>query len=124
MLGLFTQLNAMKRQLTSLAALNLELAKLEGKQKATALGLAGGLGAGAAVLVVYGVGFAFAAAAAGLAEALPLWLSLLIVAAVILLGAGVLGFLAMRSARKASPPQPSQAIQEAEWTLKTLRGNG
>ena len=67
MLGLFTQLNAMKRQLASLAALNLELAKLEGKQKATALGLAGGLGAGAAVLVVYGVGFAFAAAAAGLA---------------------------------------------------------
>ena len=36
----------MKRQLASLAALNLELAKLEGKQKATALGLAGGLGAG------------------------------------------------------------------------------
>jgi hypothetical protein len=124
MLGVFTQLNAMKRQLASLAALNLELAKLEGKQKATALGLAGGLGAGAAVLVVYGIGFAFAAAAAGLAEALPLWLSLLIVAVVILLVAGVLGFLAMRFARKASPPQPSQAIQEAEWTLKTLRGNG
>jgi len=124
MLGLFTELKAMKRQLASLAALNLELAKLEGKQKATALGLAGGLGAGAAVLVVYGVGFLFAAAAAGLAEALPLWLSLLIVAAVILLVAGALGFLAMRSAKKASPPQPSQAIEEAEWTLKTLRGNG
>ena len=54
----------------------------------------------------------------------PLWLSLLVVAGVILLVAGILGFLAMRLARKASPPQPSQAIQEAEWTLKTLRGNG
>ena len=114
----------MRRQLRSLTALNLELAKLEGKQKATALGLAGGLAVVAAALVVYAIGFAFAAAAAGLAEALPLWLSLLVVAGVILLVAGILGFLAMRLARKASPPQPSQAIQEAEWTLKTLRGNG
>ena len=123
-LGVFSRVNAMRRQLRSLTALNLELAKLEGKQKATALGLAGGLAVGAAALVFYAIGFAFAAAAAGLAEALPLWLSLLIVAGVILLVAGILGFLAMRFARKASPPQPSQAIQEAEWTLKTLRGNG
>jgi Putative Actinobacterial Holin-X, holin superfamily III len=122
--GVFSRVKAVKRQLRSLAALNLELAKLEEKQKATALGIAGGLAAGAAALAVYGIGFSFAAAAAGLAEALPLWLSLLIVAAVILLVAGILGFLAMRFAQKASPPQPSQAIREAELTLKTLRGNG
>ncbi len=124
MLGVFSQVNAMRRQLGLLAALNLELAKLEGKRKATALGLAGGLAAGAVVLVFYAIGFAFAAAAAGLAEVLSLWLSLLIVAGVILVVAAILGFVAMRSARKASPPQPSQAIEEAEWTLKTLRGNG
>jgi hypothetical protein len=122
--GVFSRVKAVKRQLRSLAAMNLELAKLEEKQKATALGIAGGLAAGAAALAVYGIGFSFAAAAAGLAEALPLWLSLLIVAAVILLVAGILGFLAMRFAQKASPPQPSQAIREAELTLKTLRGNG
>jgi hypothetical protein len=123
-LGVFSQINAMKRQLGLLAGLNLELAKLEGKQKATAVGVAGGLVAGAAALLFYGIGFAFAAAAAGLAEALSLWLSLLIVAAAIFLIAGILGFLGMRFARKASPPQPSQAMQEADLTLKTLRGNG
>jgi hypothetical protein len=123
-LGVFSQLNAVKRQLGLLAALNLELAKLEGKQKATAVGVAGGLVAGAAALLFYGIGFALAAAAAGLAEALSLWLSLLIVAAAIFLIAGILGFLGMRFARKASPPQPSQAMQEADLTLKTLRGNG
>ena len=80
MLGVFSQLNAVKRQLGLLAALNIELAKLEGKQKATAVGVAGGLVAGAAALLFYGIGFALAAAAAGLAEALSLWLSLLIVA--------------------------------------------
>ena len=124
MFGFLTQTKAVKRRVQTLVQLNLELAKLEGKQKATAMGLAGGLAVGAAALVLYAIGFAFAAAAAGLAEALPLWLSLLIVAGVILLVAGILGFLAMRFARKVSPPQPSRAIQEAEWTLKTLRGNG
>jgi Putative Actinobacterial Holin-X, holin superfamily III len=123
-LGVFSQVKAMGRQLRLLTALNLELAKLEGKKKATALGLAGGFALVAAALVVYAIGFAFAAAAAGLAEALPLWLSLLIVAGAIFLVAAILGFLAMRFARKASPPQPSQAIKEAEWTLRTLRGNG
>jgi hypothetical protein len=123
-LGVFSRLNVVKRQLRSLAALNLELAKLEEKQKATALGIAGGLAAGAAALTFYAVGFAFAAGAAGLAESLPLWLSLLIVAGVILLVAGILGFVAMRLVQEASPPQPSQAIQEAELTVKTLRGNG
>jgi Putative Actinobacterial Holin-X, holin superfamily III len=123
-LGVFSQVKAVGRQLRLLTALNLELAKLEGKKKATALGLAGGLALVAAALVVYAIGFAFAAAAAGLAEALPLWLSLLIVAGAILLVAVILGFLAMRFARKASSPQPSQAIQEAELTLRTLRGNG
>ena len=124
MLGLFAQLNAVKRQLETLASLNLELAKLEGKQKATALGLTAGLGAGAAALVFYGIGFAFAAAAAGLAEALALWLSLLIVAFAVFLLAGILAFLARRFGRKASPAQPAQAMQEADLTLKTLRGNG
>lgn len=124
MLGVFSQVKAVGRQLRLLTALNLELAKLEGKKKATALGLAGGLALVAAALVVYAIGFAFAAAAAGLAEALPLWLSLLIVAGAIFLVAGILGFLATRFARKASPPQPSQALKEAEWTLRTLRGNG
>ena len=124
MLGVFAQMNAVRRQLGTLATLNIELAKLEGKQKATALGIAAGLAAGAAALIFYGIGFALAAAAAGLAEALPVWLSLLIVAVVTFLIAGILGFLAMRSAQKASPPQPDQAMQEAELTLKTLRGNG
>jgi putative superfamily III holin-X len=123
-LGVFSQVKAVGRQLRLLTALNLELAKLEGKKKATALGLAGGLALVAAALVLYAIGFAFAAAAAGLAEALPLWLSLLIVAGAIFLVAGILGFLATRFARRASPPQPSQALKEAEWTLRTLRGNG
>jgi membrane protein implicated in regulation of membrane protease activity len=106
--------------LKSLVELNIELAKLEGKQKVTALGKAAGFAGGAAALVFYAIGFGFAAAAAGLNESLPLWLSLLIVAAALLLLAAVLGLLARRSAGELSTPLPSAAIEEAERTLKAV----
>jgi len=120
MLGIATRTRAVNRRLKSLVDLNLELAKLEGKQKATALGMTAGFAVGAAALVFYAIGFGFAAAAAGLNESLPLWLSLLIIMAALLIAAAVLGFLAKRSAKKVSPPVPSAAIAEAERTLKTL----
>ena len=123
MFGLLSEAKAIKGRVQTLVQLNLELAKLEGKQKATSLGVAGGLGIAAAVLVIYGIGFAFATAAAGLSEAFPVWLSLLIVTAIILLVAAILGFLAMRFARKAVPPKPEQAIEEAEPTIGTLQSH-
>ena len=123
MFGFVAQTKAIKQHLQSLVELNLELAKLEGKQKATALGVAGGLGVGAAVLAVYGVGFAFATVAAGLAEALPLWLSLLIVTVIIFALAAVAGLLARRFAQKATPPTPTQAVEEAQRTVTTLRSH-
>jgi len=123
MLGVFAQVNAVRRRAQSLARLNLELAEVEMKQKATALGIAGGLAAGAAALVFYAIGFGFAAAAAGLAEALPVWASLLIVTGALVLVAAILGLVAARKAREATPPQPSQAIEEMQQTLKGVRGS-
>ena len=113
----------MKQRAQSLALLNLELAKLEAKKKAKALGVAAGLALLAVVLVVYAIGFGFASAAAGISEALPLWLSLLIVAGLILLLAAIAGLMAVRFAEKAAPPQPKQAIEEAERTLEALRSH-
>ena len=123
MFGFAARTSAVTRRIQSLAQLNIELAKAEGKQKATALGVAGALGALAAVLIVYGIGFALATAAAGLSEAFPVWLSLLIVTGVIFVLAAVAGLLARRSARKASPPKPAQAIEEAQQTVEALRSH-
>ena len=118
MLGVASRMKAVRKRTRTLVQLNIELAKLEGKQKATAFGIAGALVVVAAVLVAYAIGFVFAAIAAGLSEALPLWLSLLIVAVALLLFAALAGFLATRSVRKAS--QPSQALAEAERTIEAL----
>ena len=123
MFGFVARSKSVKQRAQSLARLNLELAKAEAKKKATALGVAAGLALLAVVLVVYAIGFAFASAAAGISEALPLWLSLLIVAGLLLLLAAVAGFLATRFAKKASPPQPEQAIEEAERTVEALRSH-
>ncbi len=123
MFGVVTRVKGIKNRTQALVQLNLELAKLEGKQKATALGIAGGLGAVAAVLIVYAIGFLFAAAAAGINEALSLWLSLLIVAGILLLLAAVAGFLAKRFVSKASPPTPTQALEEAARTVETLQSH-
>jgi Putative Actinobacterial Holin-X, holin superfamily III len=121
MFGFVARTKSVKQRAQSLVRLNLELAQLEAKKKAAALGVAAGLALLAVVLVVYAIGFAFASAAAGISEALPLWLSLLIVAGLILLLAGIAGFLAVRFAKKASPPKPEQAIEEAERTVEALR---
>lgn len=119
MLGIVTQGRRVQARMRSLALLNVELAKVKGKQKATALGIAGGLGVVAAVLALYAVGFLFASAAAALDEALSLWLALLVVAVVILLLATVAGLVASRFAKKVSPPV--QAIDEAKQTAATVR---
>jgi membrane protein implicated in regulation of membrane protease activity len=120
MLGVKAQGRAVQRRTKSIARLNLELAKLEAKQKATALGIAGGMGLVDVVLFFYAIGFSFAALAAGLAESLPLWASLLIVAGLIILTAAILALLARRFAKKASPPKPEQAIEEAKRTVEMI----
>jgi membrane protein implicated in regulation of membrane protease activity len=122
MFGVLTRAKAVKNRTLSLARLNVELAKLEGKQKATAIGTGAGLGAGAGVLLVYAIGFAFAALAAGLSEAISLWLSLLIVAGILFLAAAIAAYLAVRFFRKAAPATPAQALEEAARTLETFEG--
>jgi membrane protein implicated in regulation of membrane protease activity len=122
MFGVLTRAKAVKKRTLSLARLNVELAKLEGKQKATAIGTGAGLGAGAGVLLVYAIGFAFAALAAGLSEAISLWLSLLIVAGILFLAAAIAAYLAVRFFRKAAPATPAQALEEAARTLETFEG--
>ena len=70
------------------------------------------------VLVVYAIGFAFASAAAGISEALPLWLSLLIVAGVILLLAALAGFWPFVSPRRPHLPSPHKRSRRRSALLR------
>jgi hypothetical protein len=100
------------------------LATTELKAKVAALGKAGAFGAGALFFVLYAIGFAFATIAAALATFLPTWLALLLVTVFLLLGAGLLGLLAVKSLKRGTPPVPKQAIEEARLTTAALKADG
>src|SRR3954454_9974524 len=68
---------------SAIARLEARLAALELKQKVASLTVGIALGAGAAVGALFGLGFLLASAASGLATTLPMWPSLLIVGAVL-----------------------------------------
>jgi uncharacterized membrane protein YqjE len=106
---------------SALARLELELAQLELKRKAAALGTGVVLGAVAALLGLYALGFLLATVAAGLAEAVPTWLALLIVGVALLAVAGIVAALAVSRIRKGSPPLPEQAIREAKLTTEAIK---
>src|SRR5687768_3536486 len=109
---------------STLARLELELAATELKTKVAALGRGAVFGAGALFFVLYAIGVVFATIAAALATFLPTWLALLVVTIVLLLGAGLLGFLAVRSLKRGTPPVPEQAIEEAKLTTAALKTDG
>ena len=109
---------------STLAKLELELAGLELKQKAGALGAGVGLGVGAGVVALYAVGFLFATVAAALALVLDTWLALLIVTVGLLVLAALLGLIARSQIRRATPPVPELAIQEAKLTSEALKADG
>ena len=119
MLGIVSQAKRVRAQMETLARLNLQLAKLEARQKAAALGVAIGLAGLAAVLAFYAIGLLLFAAAVGLNEVLPLWLSLIVVAVVVLVFAAVASLLAARNAKRLS--EPSEAVEEIRRTVSTVR---
>jgi len=106
---------------SSIAKLEIELAVLELKKKVIALGLGIGLGLGAAIFGLFMLGFLFATVAAVLATFLSTWLALLLVTAFLGLTAGLLGFLALGSIKKGTPPVPEQAIREAKMTTAAIK---
>ncbi len=121
MFGIVSQAQRVQRRLVSLVQLNLELAKLEGKRKATAIAIAVGLCALAAVLVMYAIGFLLASAAVALHADFELWLALLIVAGAVLVVALIAVLIAKRYVNQLSAP--SDAIDETERTVETIKSH-
>ena len=88
--GLGTAAKQIAEHAGSLAKLGVELARLEAKYKAEAIGF----GIGAAFVALYGLGFLLATIAVALAIVLDTWLALLLVTLVLFGIAGILGSLA------------------------------
>jgi hypothetical protein len=124
-LGLSGATKRVAEHARSFVRLELQLAATEFKRKVVALGLGIALLAAAAVLALTAVGFGLAAATAGIATALPVWLSLLVMFGGLLLLTAIFGGIGAALLRKGSKPVPEQAIEEARLTSEALRnGDG
>ena len=94
----------------------IKLAQVQLTEKVSKLGVGGAMLAVAGVIVaIYAVPVLLYAAIQGLAVALPLWLSALIIGLVLVIAAGIIGFLGYKKLQKAkdvTSPDPVTVLKE------------
>jgi protein-S-isoprenylcysteine O-methyltransferase Ste14 len=100
----------------------IELAKAEVAQKAKRLGIGAGLAAVAGAFLLFFLIFFLHMLALGFADwfDLRVWVGYAMVCILLLVSAGILGFVAMRLFKKGSPPVPQMAIDEAKKTRAAI----
>jgi MFS family permease len=105
-------------QTTELVRYEVELAKAELRVKGKRAGIGAGMFGGAGALGVYALGALTAAIIAGIAEALPVWASALIVAALYGAIAGILALRGKKKVQQATPPLPEEAVQSVKEDVR------
>lgn len=108
------------------ALLKAELAQLKAEmvRKAISLGIGIGMFVVAGALLFFMLGVLVAAAVLGIAVALPAWLAALIVAAGLLILAGIFGLVGLLSLRRGMPPAPTETIESVKRDVNAVRGLG
>jgi hypothetical protein len=97
------------------------LAKLELGEKAKKVGVGAGFFGAAGLLAAYGFGVLLAAAVLALALVMPGWAAALIVAAVLLAGAGVAALLGRSNVKDGTPAMPEAAIENVKADIATVQ---
>lgn len=108
-------------QISTLVRDELALAKAELVEKGKSAGLGGGLFGAAGVLAIYGLGLLLALAVVALDLVWPLWLSVLVVAVVVFVGAAIAALVGKREITAAAPPVPSEAMDGVRTDVETVK---
>jgi uncharacterized membrane protein YqjE len=108
-------------QMSTLVRDELRLAQLDLTEKGKRFGIGAGAFGGAGVVALYGVATLIACAVLGLAEAVPAWLSALIVGLALLLIAGVLALFGKKKVESATPPMPGEAVEGLKQDVQTVK---
>jgi uncharacterized membrane protein YqjE len=115
--------NRVSEQASTLVREEIELAKTEMEVKAKKLAQGAAVGAAAGFFLFFVLVFALEALAWGLSDAFfpnDIWAGFLVTSFILLLLAGLAGFIAYRSFQAGTPPTPAQAIEEAKLIRETL----
>jgi MFS family permease len=108
----------LSNQTTELVRHEVELAKAELRVKGKRAGAGAGMFGGAGALGLYALGALTAAVIAGIAEALPVWASALIVAALYGAVAGILALRGKNKVQQATPPLPEETVQSVKEDVR------
>jgi hypothetical protein len=109
-------------QLRRLVAGELALFRVEMTQKAKAAGIGTGLLVGALVFAFFAFSALVATAVLAFALILPAWLAALVVAAILLVLAGIVALIARANLKRGVPPVPDDLKQEVSDDIKALKG--
>ena len=111
----------LSEQTTRLVRDEVALAKVELTEKAKHVGVGAAEETGAGLVALYGVGTLIATLILGLAEAMPAWVSALIVTVVLFAVAGVVALLGKRHVDAGTPVAPEQTIESVKQDLDTVK---
>ena len=99
----------------------MRLARLEMQQKAKHAGIGAGMFGAAGTVALFGAGALVATAILVLATAIAAWLATLIVAVVLLAGAGAIALAGRRQLAEGARPVPEQAIQSVHEDIDEIK---
>jgi hypothetical protein len=108
-------------QISRLVRDELALAKAEMTVKGKKAGVGAGLFGGGGALALYGVAALLAAVVLGLGEAMPYWLSALIVAVVLFAVAAVLALMGRRQIQQGVPPVPQETVASVKADIDEVK---
>ena len=118
-------LRQLSDQTTALVRQEIELAKLEFREKGKKAGIGAGMFGGAGLFAAYALGALTACLILVLATAIDAWLAALIVAVVYAAIAGVLALTGKGKVQQATPPVPEQTVdsvkEDVQWTKERAK---
>ncbi|UYQ60220.1 phage holin family protein [Streptomyces peucetius] len=108
-------------QISQLLRQEMRLAQAEMKQKGKRFGLGGGLFGGAGLVAVLALQAVVATAIIALDLVWPLWLSALVVTAVLCAVAGVLAVAGKKQIDRGTPPAPQQTVDNVKADIAQIK---
>ncbi|MGZ6744952.1 MAG: phage holin family protein [Nocardioides sp.] len=115
-------IHRLSEQVPELVRSELRLAQAELTEKGRKAGIGVGLFSAAGLLAFLGLATLVATAVLALALVLPAWAAALLVAVVLLAGAGVAALVGKKEVSAATPPTPERTIENVREDVATVKG--
>ena len=113
----------LSQQIPELIRSEMRLAQAEVTEKGKRAGIGVGMFSAAGLLAFFALGTLVATAVIGLSYAVPDWVAGLVVAAVLLVAAGLVALAGRNKVAEAAPAKPEMALEGLKEDVATLKGD-